>query len=254
MTRPPPQARVKLRAKSRTKVDAHSDVRLLTRLKVAGVQTLPSYVIMPFMNTPTLSRRSAAALLALPAVWRSAWAQTPQTLRLTPRQTEGPFYPLELPRDSDHDLLRNGALQYTQGQAAWLSGTVSDTQGRVVSGAVVEIWQCDHTGRYHHPGDGAKADPAFQGFGRVQVGSDGQYRFRTIRPVAYSGRTPHIHLKVRLGKRELLTTQVYVAGDPGNERDGLWRWLSAADRQALTVPFVAGSDGVSAQFAVVVAA
>jgi protocatechuate 3,4-dioxygenase, beta subunit len=128
-----------------------------------------------------------------------------------------------------------------------------DTDGKAVNGAHVEIWQCDHKGNYHHPGDGGRADAAFQGFGRVQVGADGQYRFRTIQPVAYGGRTPHIHVKVKLSSRELLTTQMYIAGEPLNERDFLWRGLrNADDRAALTVLFSNSQDGLQAQFPIVV--
>jgi protocatechuate 3,4-dioxygenase beta subunit len=203
----------------------------------------------------TVARRSlvlaCAALLAAPAVRRAAIAQGTQ--RLTPSQTEGPFYPVALPADTDFDLLAQGERRYTQGQPAWLEGSVTDPAGRAVAGAAVEIWQCDQQGHYHHPGDGG-ADPAFQGFGRVLVGADGSYRFRTIRPAPYSGRTPHIHVKVRLGARALLTTQVYVDGEPGNARDFLWRNLRPADRGALTVAFDAGSDGVRARFPIVVAA
>jgi protocatechuate 3,4-dioxygenase, beta subunit len=160
-----------------------------------------------------------------------------------------------MPADTDFDLLRSGARSYTQGTGAWVSGSVTDVEGKPVGGAAVEIWQCDNDGHYHHSGDGNRADPAFQGFGRVLVGADGGYRFRTLRPVAYGGRAPHIHVKVKLGARELLTTQLYVAGDPGNERDGLWRYLrDPADREALTVPFVAGTDGLQAKFPIVVAA
>ncbi|WP_196863480.1 MULTISPECIES: protocatechuate 3,4-dioxygenase [unclassified Polaromonas] len=175
-------------------------------------------------------------------------------LQPTPGQTEGPFYPVALPADTDFDLLRNGKASYSRGQAAWVEGTVLDTAGRPVSGAMVEIWQCDQAGHYHHPGDGGRADPAFQGFGRVTVDSDGRYRFRTLRPAAYSGRTPHIHVKVRLERRELLTTQLYVADDAGNERDFLWRRLNAQDRAALTVPFVPGADGLRAHFPIIVQA
>lgn len=175
-------------------------------------------------------------------------------LRPTPSQTEGPFYPVALPQDSDHDLLRNGAQTYSQGQATWLEGNVTDPAGRPVAGALVEIWQCDAAGHYHHPGDGDKADKRFQGFGRVTAGADGRYRFRTLRPVAYGGRAPHIHLKVKLGQRELLTTQLYVAGDPGNARDFLWQRLDEAGRAALTVPFAPGGDGLQARFPLVVAA
>ena len=203
-------------------------------------------------SPPLLSRRHAtAALVALPFAFTRVYAQS---LRRTPSQTEGPFYPVELPRDSDGDLLRNGSVQYARGQPAWVEGQVLDVHGKPVAGALVEIWQCDEAGHYHHPGDGGRADPAFQGFGRVAVGADGRYRFRTIRPVPYSGRTPHIHVKVKLERRELLTTQLYVQGDAGNERDFLWRRLSPEDRAALTVPFKPGDGGLHASFPIVVAA
>ncbi|MBA4266733.1 MAG: intradiol ring-cleavage dioxygenase [Comamonadaceae bacterium] len=195
---------------------------------------------------------ASAATLAAPAWLTPALAQT--TLRPTPSQTEGPFYPVAMPIDSDFDLLRNGQVDYRQGEPAWVEGVVTDTRGTPVSGAVVEIWQCDHAGRYHHPGDGNRADPAFQGFGQVNVGRDGRYRFRTLKPVPYSGRTPHIHVKVKLDQQTLLTTQLYVAGDPGNERDFLWRRLDERGRAALTVPFASGSDGLRAEFPITVQA
>ena len=203
---------------------------------------------------PPLSRRTlTASLVALPACWTGASAQQPAARRATPAQTEGPFYPVSLPRDSDADLLRNGNLQYAQGQPAWVEGVVTDLQGKPLAGATVEIWQCDQAGHYHHPGDGSRADPSFQGFGRVTVGSDGRYRFHTIRPVAYSGRTPHIHFKVKLDRRELLTTQLYVEGDPHNERDSLWRRLGSEERALVTVPFRPGGEGLQANFPIVVA-
>jgi len=206
------------------------------------------------MHRSLLNRRTAAAaLVAMPMVWTGLRAQPAPGRRPTPAQTEGPFYPVSLPKDTDFDLLHNGSLSYTKGQPAWVEGNVTDLQGRPVAGAQVEIWQCDETGHYHHPGDSGKADPAFQGFGRVTVGADGQYRFHTIRPAPYSGRTPHIHVKVKLGPRELLTTQLYVAGDPHNERDFLWRSLSADARAAVTVPFESGSDGLRAAFPIVIA-
>ncbi len=204
------------------------------------------------------SRRSALgriAVLAMPALLTGVPARAATPLRLTPAQTEGPFYPVELPADSDFDLLRQGDVRYARGQASWLDGTVRDTDGRPVRGASVEIWQCDVDGHYRHPRDGGRADPAFQSFGRAAVDADGRYRFHTIRPVAYSGRTPHIHVKVKLAQRTLLTTQLYVEGDPGNERDPLWRSLrDPLDRAALTVPFAPGADGLRAAFELVVAA
>ncbi len=208
---------------------------------------------MPTHRRPTRRLMLAAAVaVAAPAVWRSALAQG--RLRPTPSQTEGPFYPVALPADSDGDLLTQGARRYAKGQAAQLEGTLTDVDGRALAGGVVEIWQCDAQGHYHHPGDGGRADPDFQGFGRVTVGTDGSYRFRTMRPAPYSGRTPHIHLKVKLGSRELLTTQVYVQGDPGNARDFLWQRLRAEDRTALTVAFEPGGEALRARFPIVVAA
>ena len=201
-----------------------------------------------------LQRRTlTAALVFAPALWRGARAQSASAIRATPSQTEGPFYPVAFPKDSDFDLLRNGEKSYARGQSAWVEGNVSDLAGKPIAGAHVEIWQCDHEGHYHHPGDGGKADQRFQGFGRVAVGADGSYRFHTMRPVAYAGRTPHIHVKVKLGQRELLTTQLYVVGDAGNARDFLWRNLNDADRAALTVPFVQSSDGLKARFPIAVA-
>ena len=202
--------------------------------------------------TDASRRILTVAAIALPFVWTTARAQT--GVRPTPAQTEGPFYPLNLPHDSDPDLLHNGDQAYGKGQAGWVQGTVTDTRGQPLAGALVEIWQCDAGGHYHHPGDGARADPAFQGFGKQSLGPDGRYRFRTIRPVAYSGRTPHIHVKVRLGSRELLTTQLYVRDDPHNSRDFLWRQLrDPRDRDALTIPFESTSDGFRAEFGIVVA-
>ena len=202
-----------------------------------------------------LVRAGTSALAGAPALGWMAGPRAAGLLRPTPAQTEGPFYPREIPADSDADLLRNGTLDYRRGVAAWVEGRVSDVDGAPVQGAVVEIWQCDHNGHYHHPGDGGRADPAFQGFGRCLVQVDGAYRFHTLRPVRYTGRTPHIHVKVRLGARELLTTQLYVAGEPGNAGDPLLGALrDPADRAAITVRFEAPRAGapLRAWFPVVV--
>lgn len=191
---------------------------------------------------------------SLPMAWATARAQG--RLRPTPTQTEGPYYPTQVPADADNDLLVNGSRTFTPQLRALVEGVVTDTAGKPLQGATVEIWQCDQQGHYHHPSDGNRADPAFQGFGRATVDADGRYSFRTMRPAPYSGRTPHIHVKVKRGNQDLLTTQMYVEGDPGNARDGLWRRLrDADDRAALTVPFVPRGDGwVNAKFPIVVEA
>ena len=147
-------------------------------------------------------------------------------LALTPAQTEGPFYPVSFPADLDNDLVQ------VRGQAAQAMGTILHLKGRVLgrtgkpeAGALVEIWQSDSHGIYDHPRQSGrdKRDPAFQGYGRMMADAQGTYSFRTLKPVAYPGRTPHIHLKVATGSGAMLTSQFYIAGDPQNERDGLYR-------------------------------
>jgi len=159
----------------------------------------------------------------------------------TPKQTEGPFYPDKLPLDTDNDLLAiNENLTPASGEVTYVSGRILDAKGQPLRNAVVEIWQCDNNGAYLHSGTGnkEKADKNFQGFGRFVTGSTGEYLFRTIKPVPYPGRTPHIHYKIKRGGKELLVTQLYVKGHPGNETDGIWKNLKAgAVRNSVTVDF-----------------
>ena len=154
-------------------------------------------------------------------------------LTRTPAQTEGPFYPVDLPLDTDNDLLIvNDSLTPAVGQITHLSGRVLDTRGEPVRGALVEIWQVDGNGAYLHSDSSNHEgrDRNFQGFGRFLTASSGEYYFRTVKPVPYPGRTPHIHFAVKLPGRETFTTQCYIRGEPGNERDFILR--SIRDREA----------------------
>ena len=189
---------------------------------------------MPSPITPRLVGRralaaaglAAASTALLPAA-RSA-AQLGAPLPATPRQTPGPFYPVDWSGDADADLVRvAGEAARAQGTVTHLRGCVLDARGEPVGGVVVEIWQCDAFGRYRHPRDRPEGrDAAFQGRGRIAAGAAGGFAFRTIRPVPYPGRTPHIHVAVAApGQREPLVTQFYVAGEPLNERDGLFNAL-----------------------------
>jgi protocatechuate 3,4-dioxygenase, beta subunit len=159
----------------------------------------------------------------------------------TPKQTEGPFYPDHLPLDTDNDLLAiNENLTPAVGEVTYVSGRILDAKGQPLRNAVVEIWQCDHNGAYLHSktGNKEKADKNFQGFGRFVTGSSGEYLFRTIKPVPYPGRTPHIHYKIKRGGKELLVTQLYIKGHAGNEKDGIWKSLKAGkERDSVTVDF-----------------
>src|SRR5690606_34690824 len=122
-----------------------------------------------------------------------------EELMRTPPQTEGPFYPDKLPLDTDNDLLIiNDQITPAVGEITHLSGRVLDAKGNPVRNAVVEIWQVDNNGVYLHSRDAARGgrDGNFQGFGRFLTGSTGEYYFRTIKPVPYTGRTPHIHFQI----------------------------------------------------------
>jgi protocatechuate 3,4-dioxygenase, beta subunit len=147
-----------------------------------------------------------------------------EELTLTPRQTQGPFYPDHLPLDTDNDLIIvNDALTPAVGEITHLSGRLLDARGEPIQDAVVEIWQVDHNGVYLHSGSSnhGSRDTNFQGFGRFLTGSTGEYYFRTIKPVPYPGRTPHIHFAIKATGMEKFTTQCYVKGEPGNARDGV---------------------------------
>jgi protocatechuate 3,4-dioxygenase beta subunit len=191
---------------------------------------------------PSISRRdffTAATTLTAAALWiPGVFAQQ---LTRTPRQTEGPFYPDRLPLDTDNDLVVVGdRLTPAVGEITHLYGRILGPTGAPISRAVVEIWQVDNNGAYlHSRTDNAdRRDRNFQGFGRFETGSTGEYRFRTIKPVPYPGRTPHIHFKIRKNARELLTTQCYVRGAAGNERDGILRGIrDPRARESVIVDF-----------------
>ena len=185
-------------------------------------------------------RLNRRRLLATGAALASCGTVPPGAAALlpTPPQSSGPFYPLTLPLDSDNDLVQvSGRAERAAGTILHLAGRVLDRDGRPVPGARIEIWQCDAFGVYHHPRDPrGPADPNFQGFGATTATADGSYRFRTIEPVPYPGRTPHIHFTLTGPGFERLTTQMYLAGHPLNERDGLYRRIGdPAARAAVTV-------------------
>jgi len=159
----------------------------------------------------------------------------------TPRMTEGPFYPDKLPLDTDNDLLIvNDAMTPAVGEVTHLTGRVLSATGEPIRNAFVEIWQCDNNGAYLHSGttNADKRDSNFQGYGRFLTDSKGQYYFRTIKPVPYPGRTPHIHFGISSRGKRIFTTQMLVKGHPGNERDGLFRQISDPKlRESILVDF-----------------
>lgn len=174
-----------------------------------------------------------ASALATPGVFADLLQTAPQT--------EGPFYPNKMPLDTDNDLLViNDSLTPAVGEITHLTGRVLDRNGNPVRNAFVEIWQVDNNAVYIHTGDTTNRknqDTNFQGYGRFLTDSKGHYYFRTIKPVPYPGRTPHIHFGISKGGKRILTTQLYVSGHPANARDGLFNRIPVAERKSVLRDF-----------------
>ncbi|MGV3483179.1 MAG: intradiol ring-cleavage dioxygenase [Planctomycetaceae bacterium] len=155
--------------------------------------------------------------------------------------TEGPFYPDRLPLDTDNDLLIiNDRITPAVGEVTYLSGRVLGNSGSPIRNALVEIWQVDHNGAYLHSGtsNADRRDKNFQGYGRFLTDSEGRYFFRTVKPVPYPGRTPHIHFAISRGEKRVLTTQLLIEGEKQNERDGVFRNVrDEAARKSLLAAF-----------------
>ena len=203
-------------------------------------------------------RRRFLKCLGLSAAFFIVPGAFAEELARTPRQTEGPFYPDHLPLDTDNDLIIvNDRLTPAVGEITHLRGRILDTHGAPIRNALVEIWQVDNNGVYLNSRDThAARDPNFQGFGRFLTGSNGEYYFRTIKPVLYPGRTRHIHFAIKMKGREKWTTQCYVKGEPQNARDGVLSGIrDAKARASVIVDFapLAGSRiaELAANFAIV---
>lgn len=185
-----------------------------------------------------ISRRNLLlGAAALSAVCPIAMAQA---LATTPRQTAGPFYPPTLPLDDDNDLTTvTGRIGTAKGLITELSGRILDINNHPIEGLRIEIWQCDANGRYRHPDEHSlKAiDENFQGHGHSVTDANGRYRFRTIRPVPYPGRTPHIHVAVFAQGEPPFITQLYAKGEPLNESDFLFKRVPTERRHLVLASF-----------------
>lgn len=195
------------------------------------------------IHRPT-DRRAFLSALSMGAAFFTTRGLFAEELARTPARTEGPFYPDKLPLDQDNDLIILGdSLTPAVGEITHLHGRILDATGQPLSGLTMEIWQCDANQVYLHTADsGHKAqqqDKNFQGFGKFTTASTGEYRFRTIKPVPYPGRpAPHIHFIIKRGDRKLLTSQINIAGHPGNKKDGVvLGGISVFDRELLMTDF-----------------
>jgi protocatechuate 3,4-dioxygenase beta subunit len=188
------------------------------------------------------SRRRFIRNAGLASAFFSVPGAFAEELMRTPEVTEGPLYPDHLPLDKDNDLIVVGdSTTPAVGEVTHVSGRILDSTGQPIKDAVVEIWQVDHHSIYLQERDERKDfDPNFQGWGRFETGTKGEYRFRTIKPVAYPSRqAPHIHFMVKRKGHEPWATQLYIKGHPGNARDGIYRRIGSGKAQeAVTVDFV----------------
>ncbi|MCF8200050.1 MAG: hypothetical protein K9J42_14885 [Sulfuritalea sp.] len=197
--------------------------------------------VLPAKDRPDIDRRRLIRLLTLLplAVLLPQAARAKTALAPTPRQALGPYYPLHPDAAAGNDLTTNDGGGRAAGTPLTIVGRVLDRSGRAETGVLVEIWQTNAHGRYHHPHDSSPQalDPQFRGYGRATTAADGSYRFRSVQPAAYPGRTPHVHFRLSRAGRELLVTQMYLQGPAGgsNQKDGLFMALPDAATRALLI-------------------
>lgn len=204
--------------------------------------------VMSRPRTPWPGRRrvlSGASAIAIGTAISGAQAQSRVA---TPPATEGPFYPVDWQGDVDNDLVVvRGAAARAQGQIVHVGGRVLSPDGQPLGGSTVEIWQSDSHGIYRHPSDergGRRRDAGFQGRGRTVTDPSGRYSFRTLRPVAYANRTPHIHYRIVTADGRILVTQMYVEGEPLNARDFLLGAIRDPQQRAAVLVRFVPADGV----------
>ena len=163
----------------------------------------------------------------------------------TPEDQEGPFYPVDpIPLRSNLVRINKGLI----GQPMALVGRVLNRQGQPLPNLKVEIWQCDGRGVYEHPlQDGRENfDANFDGFGAQLTNEQGYYQFTTLFPVPYTGRPPHIHVKLLQNNQTLLTTQLYLEGNTGNS------WFSSQRNPLQIAPKKAANGTLRAEFTFIV--
>jgi protocatechuate 3,4-dioxygenase beta subunit len=146
----------------------------------------------------------------------------------TLRQTEGPFFKPRSPQRSD--LVETGS----KARLVEIGGQVLTRGCRPVGGALVDLWHADERGDYDNAG--------FRYRGHLFTDAEGRYRFRTVLPALYPGRTRHYHVKVQAPERPVLTTQLYFPADAAaNRRDPIFR-------RELLMRVADAGDGMAARF------
>ncbi len=163
--------------------------------------------------------------------------------KLTPILELGPYPVMKYRNQPDHDIdltAIKGKKGIAKGQVLIVSGIISDENCKPIQGAVVEIWQANHFGKYHHEFDKkGEEDPNFQGWGQAITNAKGEYRFKTIVPGLYARRARHIHYKISKRGFHELTTQLYFDGEERNKTDGILNNFPHEDQLLITRPMTA---------------
>ena len=169
-------------------------------------RTQPDYLYPPYRSTIKRSPTKPLVLL-------------PHTLS----EITGPVFGTDDVKPGDSDLTNQHKGQ-PLGERIVVSGRLLDENSKPISNALIEMWQCNSSGRYRHVVDDhdAPLDPNFTGWGRVLTDAQGNYRFLTIKPGAYpwrnhynAWRPAHLHFSIfGLGLVQRLVTQMYFPGDP----------------------------------------
>ena len=145
----------------------------------------------------------------------------------SPSQTVGPYFAQGLLREGDQVFTNVLVSENTEGERIRIKGCVIDAEGRPIEDAMIEIWQANSHGRYHHPLDeqDKPLDPEFRGHGRASTDIKGNYRFETIKPGAVPGssntsQAPHINVIVfARGMLSHAFTRIYFEDEATNQDD-----------------------------------
>ena len=179
-----------------------------------------------------LNRRRFLQSMAIATAGFTISGAFAEVLTLTPHLTEGPYYPDHLPLDKDNDLIViSDSITKAVGTVTHVGGRVLDARGEPIRNALVELWQADHGGAYlhSHGANGKARDAHFQGYGQFRTGSDGAYKFRTVKAGLYMGRTRHLHFGITLPGHSMFTTQLFWREFPKAPDGTPWPITNAKD-------------------------
>lgn len=179
---------------------------------------------------------------------------TKDTCALTPRQELGPFPTMKFRSQADHDIdltQLTGQPGKATGEVMIVRGKILDTNCQPIAGAIVEIWQANHHGKYRHEfDDSGVSDPNFQGWGQAITNARGEYQFKTIKPGLYGRRARHIHYKVSKRGYHELVTQLYFDGEERNKTDGILNSFTHEEQMRLMGKFDAKAATPTYEFTI----